>query len=175
MFSLHCVFFAFRLIHLPSRYFPWHICDSDISAILCRGVKLDTMVDTRKVMRLWSDDFFTIESRNMNTTWKKCSEESNFRRVICEGKKVKLSLCLISISPWRIIGEWRYSSTIVDHSTGRSWVVSFRPQPLQTRERVPCTYCIGGWVGPRAGMDTWSKELLPLPAIEPRSSSLFMI
>jgi hypothetical protein len=39
------------------------------------------------------------------------------------------------------------------------------------RERTPGTHCTGGWVVPRAGLDTevrW-RILLPLPAIEPRS------
>jgi hypothetical protein len=39
-------------------------------------------------------------------------------------------------------------------------------------ERTPGTHCTGGWVGPRAGLDTEAKGkiLLPLPRIEPRSS-----
>jgi hypothetical protein len=38
-------------------------------------------------------------------------------------------------------------------------------------ERTPCTHCTGGWVGPRAGLDTEAKGkiLSPLPGIEPRS------
>jgi hypothetical protein len=33
------------------------------------------------------------------------------------------------------------------------------------------THCAGGWVGPRAGVDTEArgKIILPLPGIEPRS------
>jgi hypothetical protein len=38
-------------------------------------------------------------------------------------------------------------------------------------ERTPGTHCTGGWVGPRAGLDTEArgKMLLPVPGIEPRS------
>jgi hypothetical protein len=38
-------------------------------------------------------------------------------------------------------------------------------------ERTPGTHCTGGWVGPRAGLDTEArgKILSPLPEIEPRS------
>ena len=32
------------------------------------------------------------------------------------------------------------------------WVVNATPPPLYPRER-PGTPCIGGWVGPRAGLD----------------------
>jgi hypothetical protein len=35
------------------------------------------------------------------------------------------------------------------------WVVSVTPRPLFTPgERTPSTHCTGGWVGPRAGLDT---------------------
>jgi hypothetical protein len=37
-------------------------------------------------------------------------------------------------------------------------------------ERTPGTHCTGGWMGPRAGLDTEvrGKILSPLPGIEPR-------
>jgi hypothetical protein len=49
-----------------------------------------------------------------------------------------------------------------------SWLC-FTPE-----ERVHCSHWIGGWVGPRAGLDTEvkGKVLLPLPGIEPRSPGL---
>jgi hypothetical protein len=39
------------------------------------------------------------------------------------------------------------------------------------RERTTSTHCAGGWVGPRAGLDTEArgKILSPIPEIEPRS------
>jgi hypothetical protein len=45
------------------------------------------------------------------------------------------------------------------------------PAALYPRERIPGTHCTGGWVGPRAGLDTKDRRniLLPLPGIEPRS------
>ena len=36
------------------------------------------------------------------------------------------------------------------------WVVNATPRPLYPRER-PGTYCTGGWVGPRAGLDGCGK------------------
>jgi hypothetical protein len=45
------------------------------------------------------------------------------------------------------------------------------PATLYPGERTPGTHCTGGWVGPRAGLDTVAtgKILLPLPGLEPRS------
>jgi hypothetical protein len=53
------------------------------------------------------------------------------------------------------------------------WVVSVTPWPrFRPRKRTPLSHWTGGWVGPRAGLDTEfrGKILLPLPGIEPRSS-----
>jgi hypothetical protein len=50
------------------------------------------------------------------------------------------------------------------------WVVSVTPKPrISPVEKTPCTHCTGGWVGPRAGLDTegTGKILSPLPGIEP--------
>jgi hypothetical protein len=69
------------------------------------------------------------------------------------------------------MGEWRNTSTILDLDTWR-WVVSFTPQPLYPTERAPGTHCIGGWVGPRVGLDGVEEKHLALPEIEPGSSSL---
>jgi hypothetical protein len=45
------------------------------------------------------------------------------------------------------------------------------PSALYPRERTPGTHCTGGWVDPRAGLDTQArgKILSPLPGIKPRS------
>jgi hypothetical protein len=40
------------------------------------------------------------------------------------------------------------------------WVFSATPRPLSPRER-PGTYCIGGWVGLRAGLDGYGKSRPP--------------
>ena len=41
------------------------------------------------------------------------------------------------------------------------WVVNATPRPLYPRER-PCTHCVGGWVGPRSGLDACGK-ISPTP------------
>jgi hypothetical protein len=47
------------------------------------------------------------------------------------------------------------------------WVVNATPQPLHPRERRG-TNRIGGWVGPRAGLDGCGKSPLP-PGFDPRT------
>jgi hypothetical protein len=50
-------------------------------------------------------------------------------------------------------GEWSYNSTIHDLGTvGGEWSDS-RPVRFTPRERAACTHWIGGWVGPRVGLD----------------------
>jgi hypothetical protein len=70
--------------------------------------------------------------------------------------------------PWRRMGVWRYSSTILDLSTTWRWVVNFTPRPHYPRN--PLDRRLGGslsWSG-RCGED---KIPLLLPWIEPRLSS----
>ena len=57
-------------------------------------------------------------------------------------------------------------------STRWGWVVSAVPWLLYSWER-PGTHCIGGWVGPRAGLDGpqgwsgWVQKILLLPGFNP--------
>jgi hypothetical protein len=67
---------------------------------------------------------------------------------------------------WRRMGEWWYSSTILDLGTRWRWVVSFTPQPLYPKEKAPSTHWKGGWVGPRAGLDAVEKTEIPWPSRE---------
>jgi hypothetical protein len=47
-----------------------------------------------------------------------------------------------------------------------------RPDRLTPGERAPGTHWIGGWVGPRTGLDIVEKRnILLLPAIQPPPSS----
>jgi hypothetical protein len=70
-------------------------------------------------------------------------------------------------------GERRYSSypfttTALDWG---EWSASRIGRAFIPGERTPGTHWTGGWVGPRAGLDTEDrgKILSPLPGIEPRS------
>jgi hypothetical protein len=54
---------------------------------------------------------------------------------------------------------------------GGEWSASRPGHALDPEKGPPGTHCTGGWVGPRAGLDTEArgKFLSPLPGIEPRS------
>jgi hypothetical protein len=79
----------------------------------------------------------------------------------------KLKLNLSHYTPGRGLGESWYSSYSFSISAldGCEWSAS-RPE-----ERTPGIHCTGGWMGPRAGLNTEDrgKIILPLPGIEPRS------
>jgi hypothetical protein len=74
--------------------------------------------------------------------------------------KDKLVPVLNSLSalPWRRVGEWRYSSTLLDLLTRRRWVISSTPRPLYPAEKAPNTHWVGNWVGPGAGLDDVEKR-----------------
>jgi hypothetical protein len=40
------------------------------------------------------------------------------------------------------------------------------PRPFYTRERAPGTNWIGGWMGPRVGLDDDKNKFLTLPGLE---------
>jgi hypothetical protein len=48
---------------------------------------------------------------------------------------------------------------------GGEWSGS-RPRRFTTKERAPSTHWIGGWVGPRAGLDAVVREKIPSPCRE---------
>ena len=47
------------------------------------------------------------------------------------------------------------------------WVVNATPRRLYPRER-PGTHCIGGWVGPKVGLDGCEKSRPP-PVFDPQT------
>ena len=66
-------------------------------------------------------------------------------------------------------GEQTYSATLPSTSAldgGGWWTPRPRPiyPPVKTR-----THCIGGWVGPRAGLDGCGKSRPPPPGFDPRT------
>jgi hypothetical protein len=63
-----------------------------------------------------------------------------------------------------VLGEWRCNSKHSFASTliRSEWTAS-RPDRFTPREWVPGTQWIGGWVGPRAGLDVVSKIKIPSP------------
>jgi hypothetical protein len=80
--------------------------------------------------------------------------------------KVKLSLCFFNWAPRHegVLGEWMYSSThsLTSALNGGEWSASC-PGRFNPREGDPGTHWIGGWVGPRAGLDAMVKIKIPKP------------
>jgi hypothetical protein len=69
--------------------------------------------------------------------------------------------------PWRQVGKWRYSSTILDLGGRWRWVVSFTPRVALPPWKVPGTHWIGVWLGPISGLDVTEKRN-PWPCRESR-------
>jgi hypothetical protein len=72
-------------------------------------------------------------------------------------------------------GAWRERrcssySFLTSALDGSEWSAS-RPGRALPRGKDPCTHWTGGWVGPRAGLDTEVRGKIPLslPGIEPRT------
>jgi hypothetical protein len=95
--------------------------------------------------------------------------ETFFMPYVCFKQK------LSHYAPWRHLGgEGLQHLLILDLGTRRGWVLSVTPRLcFSPGERTPGTHWTGSWVGPRAGLDTEApgKISLPLPGIEPRSST----
>jgi hypothetical protein len=60
---------------------------------------------------------------------------------------------------------------------GTSWrqVVRFTPRPLYPRERAPSTHCVGGLLGPRAGLVEKRKNSFPYWESNPGTRSFITV
>ena len=66
-------------------------------------------------------------------------------------------------------GEYVYSSTLSLTSVRVvGWVISATSGPLYPRERLNAP-CIGGWLGPRVGLDEPGKSRLHPPGFDSRT------
>jgi hypothetical protein len=113
------------------------------------------------------------------TSWNRAYEISLELFIVQEWIKVQVKgkvvpVLYLSTTPWRRIGEWRYRSM---HSSalalgGGEWSAS-RSGRFTPREIAPGTHWIGGWVGPRAILDSVVKRKIPIPRREsnPRTPS----
>jgi hypothetical protein len=74
---------------------------------------------------------------------------------------------LLSTTPWKRIGEWRYNAihSLTSALDGGEWSNS-RTGRFTLRERAPGTHWIGGSVGPRAVLDAVVKRKIPSPRRE---------
>jgi hypothetical protein len=67
----------------------------------------------------------------------------------------------INTTSWRRMEECKYSYTILDLGPTWRWVVSFKFWPL-----YPGTQWIGGWMGPRTGLDYVKWRTISFPCWE---------
>jgi hypothetical protein len=87
----------------------------------------------------------------------------------CAGLKPRLTILPLHINvkkvkqsrytPWRRLGGEEYSSYSFATSAldAGEWSASRPGRAFTPGERTPGTHCAGGWVGPRAGLDTESR------------------
>jgi hypothetical protein len=88
--------------------------------------------------------------------------------------KVKLSLCLTNstLRHKDVWGSGCIDPHILDIGTSGEWSTSC-PGRFTPGERDPGTLCIGGCVGPRAGLDDEDRrKILPSPVLELRPLGL---
>ena len=64
----------------------------------------------------------------------------------------------------------RGTAPLVELDTRWRWIVKFTPRTLYPLRKNPGTHWIGGWVGPRAGLDVFNRRKTPLPDSKHRSS-----
>jgi hypothetical protein len=86
-------------------------------------------------------------------------------------KKAKLSLCLTNyaLSHKDVWGSECINPPFLNLGTRWRWVVNSTTLPLYPRWKSPGTTRIGGWVGPRVGLDNVEKrKFLTLPVVEHR-------
>jgi hypothetical protein len=84
--------------------------------------------------------------------------------------KAKLSLCLIKHYAMKAYGgvEVYIHVFLTSALVGGEWSAS-RPCRFTPGERDPGTHWIGGWVGPKAGLDDVERrKISPLPGLELR-------
>jgi hypothetical protein len=56
------------------------------------------------------------------------------------------------------MGKWRHSFILLNLDTKWRGVARFTLPPIYSKERAPSTHWIGGWVGPRAGLEASEKK-----------------
>jgi hypothetical protein len=96
---------------------------------------------------------------------------------------INSALCwqdLFNVKAW---GSGRIDPCFLDLGTIWRWLVSFTSRSIYPWESVPRIHSIGGWVGPRAGLDNMEEwKFLPPPGLElqrldrpARSQSLYRL
>jgi hypothetical protein len=100
--------------------------------------------------------------------WSSKRSHYNDWATLAHHRAYELSLCLTKHHTMKMHwGNGGMAPCILVLGTIWRLVVSFTPRPLYSRERAPGSQWRGGWVGPRASLDTVVKRKIPLPRIKP--------
>jgi hypothetical protein len=87
-------------------------------------------------------------------------------------RKVVHVLNCLNTMPWSRTREWLSRSMLFGLGISWRWVVSFTPLSFYLWGKRPDTHWIGGWVGPRVGLQDIAKWIfLTLPGLELRPLS----
>jgi hypothetical protein len=133
---------------------------------------------TDRVFRIWYSRFRVIHCPWYRFTYKPKIANLIVQQIsyCMDSAKVKgkvFPVLQLSTTPWRHIGEFRYSSTqsLISALDGGEWSAS-RPGRFTPRERAPRTHWIGDWVDSRAVLDAVVERKIPSPSREsnPRTS-----
>jgi hypothetical protein len=126
------------------------------------SIQLTTKLRSAQKMRLRED--LSVSSIDLNNIVLRLTYYRSY---------LQLKLKLSHYTPRRCLGEGRcssysFSTSALDES---EWS-ALRPGCTLAPGKDPGTHCTGGWVGPRAGLDTEAtgKILSSLPGIKSRSS-----
>jgi hypothetical protein len=95
-----------------------------------------------------------------------CSKKHFYNKIPYYKDKGKVLVLYFNLSPRRegVLRVWRHSLThsLTSELDGGEWSGS-RPGLFTPRERTPGIHWIGGWVGPRAGLDVIVKRKICSP------------
>jgi hypothetical protein len=124
----------------------------------------DAITSTNKRTLINAKQFLHIPSRFVSGTFNFCQSINR--------QHLQDLLQLSHYTPQGVRGNthcsYSFSTSALD---GSEWSASRPCHALSPGKGPPGTHCTGGWVGPRAGLDTEArgKVLSPLPGIEHRS------
>jgi hypothetical protein len=113
----------------------------------------------KEVPTIQSEDYATLMSGQGKRTGIEVYGATRGQILPKFGTKCKVTGKYSSISPWRIMREWRYSSTILFLGARWRWVVL----SLNPRGNNPESHFIGSWVDPGAGMDPMKTQNISCP------------
>ena len=140
----------------------------DLVAKRWKLISIQQTTNRRRIISRKSQDL-ALRGERFTSCYCKLSRILRFVDTLdkCVRTKADIQLCLFGKGKGKVLprtghedpkGEQMYSSTLPSTSAIEGGGLSApRPGRFIPQER-PGTHCIGGWVGPRAGLDGWGKE-----------------